>query len=107
MAFKFDTQEPFPQAIPRIARERINQIIESLSEKPHPGAEAIHDARKNLKSLRALLRLARGPSTTAFELVRIPNFATPADLFHLSAILRHFWKPWNILVSTTAIQRKP
>ncbi len=60
MAFKFDTQEPFPEAIPRIARERINQIIESLSEKPHPGAEAIHDARKNLKSLRALLRLARG-----------------------------------------------
>ncbi|MEA2855665.1 MAG: hypothetical protein QOE02_5772, partial [Rhodospirillaceae bacterium] len=34
MAFKFDTQEPFPKAIPRIARERINQIIESLSEKP-------------------------------------------------------------------------
>jgi CHAD domain-containing protein len=60
MAFKFDTQEPFPKAIPRIAQERINQIIESLSEKPHPGAEAIHDARKNLKSLRALLRLTRG-----------------------------------------------
>jgi CHAD domain-containing protein len=60
MAFKFDTQEPFPKAIPRIARERINQIIESLSERPHPAAEAIHDARKNLKSLRALLRLARG-----------------------------------------------
>jgi CHAD domain-containing protein len=60
MAFKFDIQEPFPKAIPRIARERIDKIIESLSEKPHPGAEAIHDARKNLKSLRALLRLTRG-----------------------------------------------
>lgn len=60
MAFRFDIQEPFLKAIPRIARERIGSVIESLGEKPQPGAEAIHDARKNLKSLRALLRLARG-----------------------------------------------
>ena len=60
MAFRFDIQEPFLNAIPRIARERIGSVIESLGEKPQPGAEAIHDARKNLKSLRALLRLARG-----------------------------------------------
>jgi CHAD domain-containing protein len=60
MAFRFDIQEPFLKAIPRIARERIGSVIKSLREKPQPGAEAIHDARKNLKSLRALLRLARG-----------------------------------------------
>ena len=60
MAFRFDTQESFLKAIPRIARERIDRVIESLREKPRPSAEAIHDARKNLKSLRALLRLARG-----------------------------------------------
>ena len=60
MAFKFYRQETFRKAIPRIARERIDHVIESLSEKPHPGAESIHEARKNLKSLRALLRLARG-----------------------------------------------
>jgi CHAD domain-containing protein len=60
MAFRFDIQEPFLKAIPRIARERIGSVIKSLSEKPQPNAEAIHDARKNLKSLRALLRLARG-----------------------------------------------
>jgi CHAD domain-containing protein len=60
MAFRFDIQEPFLNAIPRIARERIGSVMESLGEKPQPGAEAIHDARKNLKSLRALLRLARG-----------------------------------------------
>ena len=34
--------------------------MESLSEKPQPGAESIHEARKTLKSLRALLQLARG-----------------------------------------------
>jgi len=60
MAFKFYIQETFRKAIPRIARERIDYVIESLSEKPHPGPESIHEARKNLKSLRALLRLARG-----------------------------------------------
>jgi CHAD domain-containing protein len=60
MAFRFDIQEPFLEAIPRIAHERIGSVIESLGEKPQPGAEAIHDARKNLKSLRALLRLTRG-----------------------------------------------
>ena len=60
MAFRFDIQESFLKAIPRIARERIGSVIESLGEKPQPGAEAIHDARKNLKSLRALLRLTRG-----------------------------------------------
>jgi CHAD domain-containing protein len=60
MAFKFDIRETFLKAIPRIARERIDRVIESLSEKPHPGAESIHEARKDLKSLRALMRLVRG-----------------------------------------------
>ena len=60
MAFRFDFRRPFLKAIPRVARERIDRVIESLSEKPHPGAVSIHEARKNLKSLRALLRLVRG-----------------------------------------------
>jgi CHAD domain-containing protein len=60
MAFKFDIQETLLKGIQRVARERIDRVIESLSEKPQPGAESIHEARKNLKSLRALLRMARG-----------------------------------------------
>jgi len=60
MAFKFEIEKPFASEIPRIARERIERIIESLAEKPCPRAESIHAARKDLKSLRALLRLARG-----------------------------------------------
>jgi CHAD domain-containing protein len=60
MAFRFDVSEALDKAIPRIARERIDHIIDSLSEKPQPGAESIHEARKNLKAIRALLRLARG-----------------------------------------------
>jgi CHAD domain-containing protein len=60
MAFRFDTRETLLKTIPRIARERIDRVVESLSEKPQPSGESIHDARKNLKCLRALLRLARG-----------------------------------------------
>jgi CHAD domain-containing protein len=60
MAFRFDIRETVLKAIPRIARERIDRVVQSLSEKPQPSGESIHDARKNLKCLRALLRLARG-----------------------------------------------
>ena len=60
MAFKFDIRESLRREIPRIARERIERVIESLSEKPQPSADSIHEARKDLKCLRAVLRLARG-----------------------------------------------
>jgi CHAD domain-containing protein len=60
MTSKFDFQEAFRRAIPRLARERVDRVLKSLSEKPQPGAESIHEARKTLKSLRALLQLARG-----------------------------------------------
>lgn len=60
MAFKFDIREPLMRQIPRIARERIDRVVKSLREKPQPSAESIHEARKDLKSLRAVLRLARG-----------------------------------------------
>ena len=60
MAFKFEIDESFAKAIPRIAVERIERVIHSLAERPRPSAESIHSARKDLKSLRALLRLGRG-----------------------------------------------
>jgi CHAD domain-containing protein len=63
MAFKFEIEKRFASEIPRIARERIQRVIESLAEKPRPSAESIHSARKDLKSLRALLRLVRGAIT--------------------------------------------
>jgi CHAD domain-containing protein len=60
MAFKMDIEESLANEIQRVARERIDRVIESLAEKPHPCAESIHSARKDLKSLRAILRLASG-----------------------------------------------
>src|SRR5262249_20556944 len=60
MAFKFEIERSFVSEIPRIARERVERVIEYVAEKPRPSAESIHSARKDLKSLRAVLRLARG-----------------------------------------------
>ena len=92
MAFRFDIPEALHKAIPRIARERIGRIIESLSEKPQPGAESIHEARKDLKSIRALLRLARGSIDGEIRLRENTLFETPEDPFQRSATLRRFWK---------------
>src|SRR6516225_11961778 len=60
MALRIETDEPLGREITRIARERIERVVESLAEKPHPSAESIHSTRKDLKSMRALLRLASG-----------------------------------------------
>jgi CHAD domain-containing protein len=59
MAFRFNDKEPAHLGVKRIAKERLERTIKALSQQPDPDAEAIHDARKDLKSLRALLRLAR------------------------------------------------
>ncbi len=59
MAFRFEQKESGSDGVKRVARERVNRVIRNLSRKPSPTAENIHDARKDLKSLRALMRLVR------------------------------------------------
>jgi CHAD domain-containing protein len=68
MAFRFELGETFLTGIPRIARERIGTVVTLLNERPQPSAESIHEARKNLKSLRAVLRLASGGIDNEFKL---------------------------------------
>jgi CHAD domain-containing protein len=60
MAFRFEPHETLLTGIKRLARERIASVVKLLSRESPPGAESIHEARKHLKSIRALLRLARG-----------------------------------------------
>ncbi len=60
MAFKFELGESFLTGIPRVAREQIAGVARLLSEKPQASPDSIHEARKCLKSVRAVLRLARG-----------------------------------------------
>jgi CHAD domain-containing protein len=58
MAFHFKRKEPAAKAIRRLCRERIARALASL--KQGDLLDAIHDVRREIKRLRALLRLARG-----------------------------------------------
>ena len=53
--------EPVPKGIARIARGRIDHALDELGGKTESSAaEAVHEARKDMKKLRALVRLVRG-----------------------------------------------
>lgn len=59
MAYRFQSTQPLPNEIRRIAREEIDSAIDQLAHgKNREGA--VHEARKSLKKLRSLLRLVRG-----------------------------------------------
>ena len=55
-AFRLKQGEAVPDGVRRIARGRIDHAIEALAD---PGEETVHEARKDMKKLRALLRLVR------------------------------------------------
>jgi CHAD domain-containing protein len=57
MAFCFKRKESVSKAIRRLGRERIEDALECL--KDCPNGEAIHCARKDIKKVRAVLRLVR------------------------------------------------
>ena len=60
-AYRLRASEPLPEAIARVARGRIDHAIDELRGKTaSTPVEAVHEARKDMKKLRALLRLARG-----------------------------------------------
>jgi CHAD domain-containing protein len=56
-AFRLKQGEPVPDGVRRIARGRIDHAIDALVD---ASEEGVHDARKDMKKLRALLRLVRG-----------------------------------------------
>jgi CHAD domain-containing protein len=60
-AYKLKQKESIPDGVARIARGRIDDAIDELSGKTDSSAEeAVHNGRKDMKKLRALLRLVRG-----------------------------------------------
>jgi CHAD domain-containing protein len=60
-AYRLKPKESLSDGIARIARGRIDHAIDELTGKTDSTVEeAVHEARKDLKKLRALLRLARG-----------------------------------------------
>jgi CHAD domain-containing protein len=58
MTFRFKLQEPIAEGLQRIGLEQVDIAAAKLAGKEDPAA-AIHDARRCLKRLRALLRLVR------------------------------------------------
>jgi CHAD domain-containing protein len=60
MPFQIEPGETLCEAILRTRNERLDKAIAGLQEKPAPSAEAIHDARREFKRLRSLVRLVRG-----------------------------------------------
>ena len=60
-AYRLKLSEPLPNEIARVARGRIDHALGELRGKTDSTPEeAVHEARKDMKKLRALLRLARG-----------------------------------------------
>ena len=59
--YRLKKNEPLPEGMARVARGRIDDAIDELSgATDSTSEEAVHNARKDLKKLRALLRVARG-----------------------------------------------
>jgi CHAD domain-containing protein len=59
-AYRLRADEPLPEGIARVARGRIDHAIDELSgATDSQPEEAVHSARKDIKKLRALLRLIR------------------------------------------------
>jgi CHAD domain-containing protein len=60
-SYEFDPTTPVPDEVRRVARGRIDHAIDELSgNTENSRAKAVHEARKDMKKLRALLRLVRG-----------------------------------------------
>jgi CHAD domain-containing protein len=60
MAFRFENYETPIDGVRRIASERLEEAITAANTKPRPSPQDVHEIRKDLKSLRALVQLARG-----------------------------------------------
>ena len=60
-AYRLEEGEPLSEGIARVARGRIDRALEELrGETDSTPEQVVHEARKQLKKLRGLLRLARG-----------------------------------------------
>ena len=99
MAFHFKRKESVSKAVCRLARERIDDALECL--KDCEDGEAIHCARKDIKKIRAVLRLVRTRiGKKEFRQVTKPlreaaqRLAPPRDAYvkmtTLSDLKRHF-----------------
>src|SRR5579862_3122658 len=58
MPYRLEHDESIPRGLRRVAREEIDSAIENLRVKqPSKRDDAVHEARKNIKKLRGIVRL--------------------------------------------------
>jgi CHAD domain-containing protein len=60
MSYRLQTDESLPAGMTRIVYEQLDQAIGALSHAEQDVHESIHETRKSLKKVRAVLRLMRG-----------------------------------------------
>ena len=60
MAFQLRADESVPDGLRRLARKKLKSARIRLTESAHPSDEAIHEARKSVKKVRAILNIAEG-----------------------------------------------
>ncbi|MBO0126880.1 CHAD domain-containing protein [Agrobacterium tumefaciens] len=77
MPFRIDPKKPFGDEIRRAGLELIEDAITILRDQPSGSHEAVHDARKRFKRLRALYRLIRraAPDFSRAENARFRDIA--------------------------------
>lgn len=82
MAFRIRPDRPFTKEVRSVAEHQLRQAIRFLEEQPDGPHEAVHDARKKFKRVRALYRLIQ-PDAKEFrtrENARIRNMAKTLSL---------------------------
>jgi CHAD domain-containing protein len=67
MAYALDSKQTVPQNLVRIVMEQIERAVSELSDSSLEPQVAIHQARKRIKKIRALLRLARQELGTLYR----------------------------------------
>jgi CHAD domain-containing protein len=65
--YRFEAGESITEAVRRISGEQIDTAVKSLNGKTADRDEAVHEARKCIKKLRALLRLTKDELGDAFD----------------------------------------
>ena len=68
MAYRLKLQESVPQGIKRVVKEEFETALEQLNGKSRANrGEAVHEARKSVKKIRAVLRLIRSELDGAYD----------------------------------------
>jgi CHAD domain-containing protein len=84
-AYRFTPGQPVPDEVRRVAQGRIDHALDELrGDSESTREEAVHEARKDMKKLRALLRLVRG--TIGDDVYRSENAAFRDIARHLAGV---------------------